>query len=230
MPRSGRLPLALAFPLIVTLSSCGDGDGVTTVGEGSASCALLVQFRGETYVGHTLAILPVEGPPLGTATLPPCDDTPNDGQAGSAEEIDVAELPGVPPRVAVLWIGGASVLVREDVDPLPAKVTKLLSPPTCLEADEPIEMSGRWNGILGADGNTELDLLPPYDVDLLVTTASAPRYERAFLNVRVPSSLGTPLSEDDLSVSLWQGGTIEITATCKEDGFVASQVAAFPPS
>jgi len=77
----------------------------------------------------------------------------------------------------VLWIGGASVLVREDVDPLPAKVTKLLTPATCLEADEPIEMSGRWNGILGVDGNTELDLRPPYDVDLLVTAASAPRYE-----------------------------------------------------
>jgi hypothetical protein len=145
------------------------------------------------------------------------------------EQIEVAALPGVSPDVAVLWISGASVLVRDDVDPLPSKVERFLSPPGCLDADEPITMRGRWNGILGADGKTELDMVPPYDVDLLVETASAPRYERAFLTVRVPPSLGTPLSEDDLSTSLWQGGSIEITARCSRDRFVAERVEAFPP-
>ena len=227
---SRRLPLALALvSLLMILASCGHGGEVTTVaGQGLdyGACALIVEFRGKTYEGHSLAILPLEGESLGTATLPPCDDTPNDEQS----EIDVAELPGVSHNVAVLWISGASVLFREDVEPLPSKVSRLLTPPECLEADEPIDMRGRWNGILGADGNTELDLLPQYDVDLLVSTSSAPRYERAFLTVRVQSSLGTPLSEEDVRTSLWQGGTIEITARCARGRYVADHVAAFPPS
>jgi hypothetical protein len=190
---------------------------------------LTAEFRGATYLGHGLAILPLEGEPAGIATLPPCDDTPNAGETPRAEQIEIAVLPGVSPDVAVLWIGGASVFVRDDVDPLPPKVQRLLTPPGCLEADEPIELSGRWNGILGADGNTELDLVPPYDVDLLVARASSPRYERAFLTVRVPDSIGTPISEDDVRTSLWQGGTIEITARCVKDRFLAVSVAAFPP-
>jgi hypothetical protein len=47
--------------------------------------------------------------------------------------------------------------------------------------------------------------------------------------VRVPASLGRPLSEADVRASLQQGGTIAITATCAGGRHVAERIRAFPP-
>jgi len=136
-------------------------------------------------------------------------------------------LSGVDPDIAVLW-NTDTILVREGTDPLPAAIERSLELPSCDQADEPIELSGMWIGILGADGNTELDMDPPYDVEMLVDTSSSPAYERAQLTIRVPASLGRPLTRDDVGASLWKGGRIAVSATCRGDGFVASEVAADP--
>ena len=75
-----------------------------------------------------------------------------------------------------------------------------------------------------------VDLVPPYDVRLQVEHSSASRYERAELTIRVPLEAGRPLDRDDIRESLWQRGTIAITARCAGGPFVAVAVRAEPPS
>jgi hypothetical protein len=50
------------------------------------------------------------------------------------------------------------------------------------------------------------------------------------LDVRVPAALGKPLTRADLRASLWNGGTITVTATCRGGRYIATQVTAAPPA
>jgi Family of unknown function (DUF6281) len=187
-----------------------------------------VSFRGHRYTGYDAVVRPVPGEILGEALLPACNDT-NAADPVGDERIKVARIPGVDPDVAVVW-GTETILVVEGTGaPLPETISRYLERPTCDPSDEPIELSGTWLGILGADGNTEVDLDPPYDVEMYAASSSAATYARAELSVRVPVSLGRPISSDDVRNSLWEGGRIEVTATGDGDGFVARNVAAFSP-
>jgi len=122
------------------------------------------------------------------------------------------------------------VFVRRDAT-LPPEVERLLRAPACDAGDAPIELSGLWLEILEVDGRAELDLEPPYDVDLFVEQASEPRYERTYLTVRVPPALGTPITRADIETSVWEGGSIALRARCTEEGnYVAEEVEASPPS
>jgi len=105
----------------------------------------------------------------------------------------------------------------------------LLHGPKCDPADEPIELSGPWLGIHDRD-RTEVDLIPPYQLDMFVEDASVPQYDRAYLTIEVTPSLGMPLDHQDVAGSLWQGGTIAIAVSCDGDLYVAQGVKAFPPS
>ena len=51
-------------------------------------------------------------------------------------------------------------------------------------------------------GETEIDPVPPYDVSLLVQHASSGCDARAFLNLRMPASLGRPITRPELRASL----------------------------
>jgi hypothetical protein len=167
---------------------------------------------------------------LEDALMPGCNDTGQQSPAAE-EHLRVAELRGVDPDVAVVWVDSPDrVFVREGLDPLPPAVTKLVNAPDCDPHDAPIRLRGGWLGIIGADGRTEVDLIPPYVLMLRVDQASAARYERVHLVVRVPPELGTPLTRADIRSSLWEPGTIAVTATCKGDRFIAVGVQAFPPA
>jgi hypothetical protein len=222
--RFGRVRACLAVVLGGLLAACGGGSGNTG---GSASCVFLARFQGHEYTSVAVAIGPVEGRPLGTAVLPGCGDTgrstPRD------EEVPVGELPGVSPQIAIVLRGTSNqVLVRKGVDRLPPEVRRLLHAPACDAGDQPIELSGPWLGIHDQD-RTEVDLIPPYQLDMLVMETTNHRYERAYLMIQVPESLGHPLSREDLAGSLWRGGTISITSGCQDGRFVAQRVNAFPP-
>jgi Family of unknown function (DUF6281) len=210
---------ALIITIIATLTGCSGGDGSV---EGAGSCALVVRYQGENYEGTGVQIAPLEGKRIGSAVLPGCEaDEPD-------EQIPVAQLPGVSPKVALVWVGNNdTVLVREGID-LPPEVAQLSDAPKCDQRDAPIRLSGPWLGILGADGNTETDLLPPYDLDLRVKYASVKKYERAFITVRVQQELGAPLTRDDVRSSLLQEGSIALTIRCESERFVAQEVTAFP--
>lgn len=223
----------LAALLTLVLVACGGAvsggtPGETTPGGGIAaqgSCALAVRYQGSLYEASGVGVAPREGPSAGTGVLPGCDH--GDG-ASSDEEIELATIAGVSPDVALVWPGHTDVVfVRREVT-LPPEVEALLHAPTCDPGDEPIDLSGPWLGIIGTDGRGEPR--PPYGLELFVESASVPRYERAFLTVRVPTSLGTPLKRADIKSSLWEGGTISVRVGCGDQGaYLAESITAEPP-
>ena len=221
---------ALYAVMAASLAACGGSSGETGTEGSNASCALDVRYRGESYGGVTVRVAPREGARLGFALLPFCHDTRKRNEA-SPEQIPIARLPGVSPKLALVWVGRSDmVLVREaTMKRLPPEVARLLDPPGCDRKDAPIRLFGEWLGILGADGNTEVDLVAPYNVQVFVKDASARRYERAFLTVRVPTSLRRPITRDDVRSSLWKGGTIEFSTRCRGSSYIAERVRAYSP-
>ncbi|WP_327697377.1 DUF6281 family protein [Streptomyces sp. NBC_00459] len=103
--RTGCVRMVLAAVLVaLSASACtlsGDGDGGGDDGSAS-SCASLVEYRNHMYSGAEAKGF-TTGRVLGTATLPPCDDTPNDGGDGEAAPASVTafEIAGVDPDVAI---------------------------------------------------------------------------------------------------------------------------------
>lgn len=221
--------------MTVVLAACADppepsravNEGeVLSAGEGS--CALIVTFRGERYVGRQVLVEPPLGEGSGEAVIPACNDS-NGGDSVGVERIPVVELKGTDPSVAVVWEGQpSSIFVREDIDPLPSELQTYFERPVCDPSREPIHLFGLWIGIIQPDQTTELDLIPPYDLELLVSVASSPEYRGADLTVRVPASGGRLVSKEDIRTSLWKGGSIEMTVRCAGDRFLADTVGTYP--
>jgi hypothetical protein len=133
-----RMSRFLALALLVlppALAACGgnsseaaeatSGGQTTEVSGGgvSASCAFIVEFDGHNYLGNAVKVTPVAGASLGTGTIPPCDDTGGALEPTSAEEVEVTEVQGVPPTVAIMPVGRTDVvLVRDDVQKLPEEL------------------------------------------------------------------------------------------------------------
>ena len=213
--------------LAFALAGCGDESG--SVGAGEGDCASSVRYEGRIYEWSDVEVAPREGRALGEAGLY-CNLL--EASAGTApdEEIELAEIEGVSPEIALAWHQHSDVVfVREGLDPRPPEVSRLMRAPRCDPRDEPIEFVGPWLGIRGVVYE-ELDMVPPYDVDLLVEESSVPRYERAFLAVRVPKALGRPLTRTDVRDSLRRGGSITLSVACWLDGrYVAERIAAHPP-
>ena len=215
---------------LVAATGCSGSRADVQVG-GSGACAYLVTFRGETYAGTSVKVSPVPGRTLGEAVSPPCDDTGGQLPASGGGRIRVAELHGVPPSVAVVPVGqNDTVFVRASLTMLPPQVKRLMHVPRCSSADAPISLAGPWLGILAPNGDTETGLVPPYDLSLHVLQASSARYARAFLDVRVPASLGKPITRHELRASLLHGGTVSITATCRAGRYIATHVDTAPPT
>jgi Family of unknown function (DUF6281) len=222
---------ALLASFAVAAAGCGGGGAREAVG-GSGTCAFVASFHGHRYFGLLVHVAPAAGRRLGTAQMPPCDDTGGALPAAPGERLRVAELPGVPSSVALVVLGFDDTLLVRDTrhpDHLPNEVTRLLHPPACAAGDSPLTLEGPWTGILGADGKTEVDLVPPYDLSLRVQRSSAQRYLRATLDVRVPAELGRPLTRSDVRTSLWKGGTISLTVACRDGRYIATNVTAAPP-
>ncbi|CAM5430967.1 DUF6281 family protein [Streptomyces aurantiogriseus] len=101
LPRvAGRLVVAGA---LVASAACTSSDG----GESSASCAYVVEYDGRTYAALERPGFTV-GEALGAATVPPCDDTPNQDDDGSTPLSTTAyAIEGRDPGEAI-WISDAS--------------------------------------------------------------------------------------------------------------------------
>ena len=222
----------LCASMVAVMAGCGSGSDVEA---GDAACALSVRYHGATYDGISIEIAPREGQRVGFAILPGCNDQGEDVAPEEDEKIPVSRLPGVSPKVAVAWSGRDDIvlvrdnLVQERAEALPPEVARLTEAPKCNERDAPIRLLGPWLGILGAGGKTELDLVPPYRLDVQVDDASAPRYQRAFLTVHVPTNLGRPLTREDVKSSLLKGGTIELVTVCEGARYIAKSVRSYPP-
>jgi hypothetical protein len=159
--------------------------------------------------------------------MPPCNDT--NEAAEDPEPVPLAAFPGLSPRdVVVPRHFNDVVLVRRGLRSFPAEVRRLQRAPRC-ESRGRVRLRGPWHGILGADGRTELDLAPPYDLNVHVRTSSYPRYRRAFLDIRVSASLGRPITRADIESALWKPGEIAATVRCGKRGrYIATAVTARP--
>lgn len=191
----------------------------------AGACILTIEYQGNRYFETAVEVVPREAEPLGTGVIPDCNDT--GGEPGPGDEVEVSALAGVPPEVALFWPGRPeSVLVREGFENrLPAALRQ--EAPTCDPTDEPIRLAGPWFGIWGRGDLEDVDLTASYEVKLFAAKSSAPRYERAFLLVRVPAGLERSLTRDNLRW-LWDG-TIAVTAACRDGRYLAESVAAHPP-
>lgn len=189
-------------------------------------------MRGATYLGNSyyergVRVIPRESGQTVTGIVPPCNDTGIVTGDEPETPIELAVIEGVSPKIALLWRGRPdAVLVREGVGRLPRELR--LQPPTCDERDEPIHLAGPWYGIWGRGSPDDVDLTAPYRVKLFVEASSVARYERAFLVASVPADLERPLTRADIRW-LWEG-TIELTVTCRNGGYVAESISAHAPS
>jgi hypothetical protein len=217
-----------ALLLAVTVS------GVACARQGSGepvaqpTCVSTAFFDGTEYVSRHVPVHPVPGEVLGQARVPGCNDT---GQAQSPpdEFVNVARLPGAAPSIAVVSADFPEVIyMRADLQDIPPEVMAYFNRPGCEQTDIPITLEGPWLGIIQPDGHTELDLVPPYDLSMLVLHGSSPSYLRAELSIRVEPSLGTPLTHQDVEAALWKPGTLRVVAGCNGKEFVARHVTAFP--
>jgi hypothetical protein len=130
MSRSGRiarLPVVAAILVLAvacTAESSGDGGG-----EQAESCAYLVHYQDRTYQ-DVANVEFTAGKELGSATLPPCDDTGGQKDAEQAGETTTAyKVDGISPDVAVA-VGDSpddTVLVAAySGSELPPEVQKLI--------------------------------------------------------------------------------------------------------
>ncbi|MFJ8536386.1 DUF6281 family protein [Streptomyces sp. NPDC093591] len=96
--RTGRR-LVMTSLLIAAAVGCAASGG--TDGAGEASCVYLVSYDGRTYSDVANVEFTV-GEELGTATIPECDDTPNNpGDTVPERTITAYEVEGMDRAVAI---------------------------------------------------------------------------------------------------------------------------------
>ncbi|MFC8194333.1 DUF6281 family protein [Streptomyces sp. NPDC060006] len=92
------LLLAVLVTVSVACTSSSNNDG----GESSAACAYQAKFQSRTYSGVAVRNFTV-GNRLGAATVPPCNDTPNDDSDGRTKPTSTTAyaIKGVDPSIAI---------------------------------------------------------------------------------------------------------------------------------
>ncbi|CAM5280374.1 DUF6281 family protein [Streptomyces chartreusis] len=90
-----------AVLLVLAASGCGEGGATEPDGTAAASCAYMVTYADRTYLGTADTDFTV-GKKLGTATVPECDDTPNDPEGAVPEgRVTAYAVEGTDPAVAI---------------------------------------------------------------------------------------------------------------------------------
>ncbi|MFD6653742.1 DUF6281 family protein [Streptomyces parvus] len=115
----------LAAALVLTVTGCTADSG----GDGEASCAFEVSYEGRTYKDVANVEFTVTDK-LGTATLPPCDDTGGQEEAEAEETEETAYgVKGLSPETAIA-VGSspdqAVLVVSYSGTELPPDVQKLI--------------------------------------------------------------------------------------------------------
>ena len=213
--------LAVGFAALL-LAGCD----ATTSSEGEPElCGLRARLDGSWYVSSGgVRVIPSYGDALGKATVPPCG-----GEGGYSFE--AFSIVGVRPEVAFASPRYEDlVFIAEATQTAPRWLQRLRVEPTCAEQDEPIALQGPWLGIIGPHHETEVDLVPPYTLEMRVDEASSRRYERTLLTIRVADEAGRLVTPQDVRTSLQQGGNLSVRAVCRNGEFSAKHVAALPPS
>lgn len=197
-----------------TVAGTDDGGGVTR--GSAASCAAVLTWDGRTWTpGPTLVSVPREGSPVGTGTLPGCDDG---GGAVAARQVTLTPIPGVPTSEAVL--GDSTVWVLQGAPP-PAGLHALTEPVRCTA---PGTVVGAPVGVLGpngSDGGADL-ARPPYVLELLAEQPEDSPYRVRMVDVRVTAATGADAGV--LRQALDSSTRVRVTTTCSGTTFVATAI------
>jgi hypothetical protein len=223
---SATTAVLVAALLAAGAAGCRSDSRSDEIADSGAYCVAALVYDGHVYSRQQIRTAVTEGRSLGSGTFPRCNDTPTAGGA-PAKEIEIAEIQGVSPSIAVIGRGDAGVVyVRDDVDPhsLPTGIDGLIRPLRCRPEEEPIRFIAELRGIASDDPRRAFRLRAPYDLWVHVRASSTPRYERRFARVRVPVELGTPLTPADVD-ALWDGTRLSLTIHCLDSGYVADRVA-----
>ena len=128
--------LTVTAVLAILAAGCAsDNNSSKRTGPGSsgaASCAAVLKFHGQVYVGTSLRARPpfdrIGRIPIshlhriGVAVLPPCRDTNHPGVNDTAAAIQVARIDGVSPAVAVAGLPRGEVYLHSG-----ARVPRILT-------------------------------------------------------------------------------------------------------
>ncbi|MFC8424855.1 DUF6281 family protein [Streptomyces sp. NPDC057236] len=124
--RTGNLLLGAA--VLMSAAACTSGGGSDGGGEQAASCAYRVLYQDRMYRDVADVRFTV-GEELGSATLPPCDDTGGrDGAGRAGETMTAYGVDGISPEVAVAVgdsPGDSTFVVAHPDGELPPEVRKL---------------------------------------------------------------------------------------------------------
>ncbi len=133
-----RIPRATggtgAVRVLVAVVTAATAVGCTASGSGgdggsASSCAYLVVYQERAYAGTEVAGFTI-GDELGAATIPPCDDTPDDDSDGrTTPDLTTAySIEGVDPGVAIAskQAGDHIVIVGVDSGTGPTEIKKLV--------------------------------------------------------------------------------------------------------
>ncbi|MGX1668096.1 DUF6281 family protein [Streptomyces sp. NPDC055400] len=125
--QSGSVWILLAAAAVAVSAACTSSSGG---GDSASSCAFLVEYKNRTYSDVANVDFSV-GEKLGTATLPPCDDTPNDDDDGAPATLTTAyAVEGLDPGIAIAVGDAPSDVHFVAVDAnktLPPEVKKLIN-------------------------------------------------------------------------------------------------------
>jgi hypothetical protein len=207
----------------VLLAGCATSPSVVETDE--CLTGMRTRLDGSWYLGSgDIHSIPSYRDSLGMATVPPCG-----GEAGFSFE--AFSIVGVRPEVAFASPRYEDLIfIAEGTHAALPWLERLRREPTCAEQDQPITLEGPWLGILGPRHETEIDLVPPYNLSMRVDESSPSGYERTFLTIHVGRDAGRPLTRRDVEVSLQQGGSLSVTAICRDHDFWAEDLAALPPA
>lgn len=219
--------LALGLVVAVALTGCQSSEGGGEGGGGESACPAAVEIDGVTYngAGPTRRTPATTGDTL-VAVLPGCDDSGGQDDAVEAEQIEVEVLTDVDPDLAVLW--HESIYVR-DGRALPASTRAWFTAPRCT-TEGPFNLVADWLGVMGPkkprfDG----DLRLPYRLEVRVTEGPS-RYVGATLTLRAGRATDPALSPADVKASLWEGGRVTASVTCRGGRFDVLGVTASGPT
>ena len=129
MARAHRAGPALMLAAVAALAaagcSSGGGPGNASGGQtgSGASCAALLKFRHETYVGTSLRTHPPYNQlgtiprshlqDIGIAVEPACVDTNHPGQQDTPVPVKVARIDGVSPAIAIAVLPRGNVYIAQ---------------------------------------------------------------------------------------------------------------------
>ncbi|WP_199822044.1 DUF6281 family protein [Streptomyces sp. NRRL S-37] len=121
--RSALVGMWMAVTVVMSAGCASPGGGGS-----EASCAFRVEYDGRLYADVSRAEFTTGGK-LGPAVLPPCDDSPGDGDGQAPPESTTAyAVEGVDPAVAIAVDDAPDgvLFVVDSGDDLPPEVKKLI--------------------------------------------------------------------------------------------------------